>query len=339
MRCSSAMRSPPRRHRRSEVGPEASGSVHEATGSISPAVSAAIVGVLVAALRTRNDTPATVAWAAGEKPCVASQHCDPRQAGRWRSEVACEAPGAAHDATDSFSPAERSAILRVSEAARRTRTDTLATAGRAAGEKQCVVYQCCDPRHAGRCGSGSRESCRLQTYGWRCLPVNVMACTTMLMLLGPKYQYRLWCIWEIFTCYDDGCCCKGPLDGRTCDLKEDSAHDGHGSCAFQAHQTGCHCTTLPVLMAALQKFDSELGQCRETSPGQRQAAAPAHVLSISYAVEAHQTGCHCTTLPELMASMQSLTYVVSMSCIVQAFHTGCRCTTLPALIAKMLNFV
>ena len=90
-------------------------------------------------------------------------------------------------------------------------------------------------------------------------------------------------------------------------------------------------------MAALQKFDSELGQCRETSPGQCQAAAPAHVLSISYAVEAHQTGCHCTTLPELMASMQSLTFVVSMSCVVQAFHTGCRCTTLPALIAKMLN--
>merc|ERR1719329_462496 len=33
----------------------------------------------------------------------------------------------------------------------------------------------------------------------RVLPVNVMACTRVLVLCGPTYHLRLWCIWELFT--------------------------------------------------------------------------------------------------------------------------------------------
>lgn len=35
--------------------------------------------------------------------------------------------------------------------------------------------------------------------GLRCLPVNLMACSQVLLACGPSYQYRLWCIWELFT--------------------------------------------------------------------------------------------------------------------------------------------
>lgn len=35
--------------------------------------------------------------------------------------------------------------------------------------------------------------------GLRVLPVNVMACAKMLVLLGPTYPTRLWCVWELFT--------------------------------------------------------------------------------------------------------------------------------------------
>ena len=80
-----------------------------------------------------------------------------------RSEVAREATGAAHEATDSLSSAERSAIVRVLVAAPRTRTDTLATAGSAAGGRPCVASQRCDPRHAGRCGSGQHAVGELAT--------------------------------------------------------------------------------------------------------------------------------------------------------------------------------
>ena len=39
----------------------------------------------------------------------------------------------------------------------------------------------------------------VDTDGLRCLPVNVMACNTTLMLLGSTYAFRLWCIWVLFT--------------------------------------------------------------------------------------------------------------------------------------------
>ena len=35
--------------------------------------------------------------------------------------------------------------------------------------------------------------------GLRVLPVNVMACRRMLVLFGPTYPTRLWCVWELFT--------------------------------------------------------------------------------------------------------------------------------------------
>ena len=35
--------------------------------------------------------------------------------------------------------------------------------------------------------------------GLRLLPVNVMACRRMLVLFGPTYPSRLWCVWELFT--------------------------------------------------------------------------------------------------------------------------------------------
>jgi hypothetical protein len=35
--------------------------------------------------------------------------------------------------------------------------------------------------------------------GLRVLPINVMACQKMLILWGPTYCRRLWCIWELFT--------------------------------------------------------------------------------------------------------------------------------------------
>jgi hypothetical protein len=35
--------------------------------------------------------------------------------------------------------------------------------------------------------------------GLRVLPINVMACQKMLVLWGPTYCGRLWCIWELFT--------------------------------------------------------------------------------------------------------------------------------------------
>merc|ERR1712061_911513 len=33
--------------------------------------------------------------------------------------------------------------------------------------------------------------------GLRVLPVNVMACSTFLMLVGETYLKRLWCAWEL----------------------------------------------------------------------------------------------------------------------------------------------
>eukprot|EP00448_Togula_jolla_P015226 CAMPEP_0170572334 /NCGR_PEP_ID=MMETSP0224-20130122/2160_1 /TAXON_ID=285029 /ORGANISM="Togula jolla, Strain CCCM 725" /LENGTH=630 /DNA_ID=CAMNT_0010894815 /DNA_START=45 /DNA_END=1934 /DNA_ORIENTATION=- len=33
------------------------------------------------------------------------------------------------------------------------------------------------------------------------LPIAVMSCNRFLVLLSPSYQYRLWCIWEIFTLF------------------------------------------------------------------------------------------------------------------------------------------
>ena len=35
--------------------------------------------------------------------------------------------------------------------------------------------------------------------GLKALPVNVMACNQMLVLCGPTYPRRLWCVWELFT--------------------------------------------------------------------------------------------------------------------------------------------
>merc|ERR1711974_80193 len=35
--------------------------------------------------------------------------------------------------------------------------------------------------------------------GLKALPINVMACSQMLMLHGPSYQHRLWCVWELFS--------------------------------------------------------------------------------------------------------------------------------------------
>ena len=35
--------------------------------------------------------------------------------------------------------------------------------------------------------------------GLRVLPINVMACCQMLVLFGPTYPTRLWCVWELFT--------------------------------------------------------------------------------------------------------------------------------------------
>ena len=31
------------------------------------------------------------------------------------------------------------------------------------------------------------------------LPINVMACNRMLILCGPTYADRLWCVWELCT--------------------------------------------------------------------------------------------------------------------------------------------
>lgn len=35
--------------------------------------------------------------------------------------------------------------------------------------------------------------------GLRSLPINVMACRRVLVLWGPTYAFRLWCVWELFT--------------------------------------------------------------------------------------------------------------------------------------------
>merc|ERR1712194_625630 len=35
--------------------------------------------------------------------------------------------------------------------------------------------------------------------GLRVLPVNLMACRSVLLLCGSTYVTRLWCIWELFT--------------------------------------------------------------------------------------------------------------------------------------------
>lgn len=37
--------------------------------------------------------------------------------------------------------------------------------------------------------------------GLRTLPVNVMACKNMLVLCGPTYTSRLWCVWEVCTLF------------------------------------------------------------------------------------------------------------------------------------------
>merc|ERR1712113_1252032 len=37
--------------------------------------------------------------------------------------------------------------------------------------------------------------------GLRALPVNVMACAKVLLVCGPTYPDRLWCVWELYTLF------------------------------------------------------------------------------------------------------------------------------------------
>lgn len=37
--------------------------------------------------------------------------------------------------------------------------------------------------------------------GLKVLPINIMSCETVLVLCGPNYPSRLWCIWELFTLF------------------------------------------------------------------------------------------------------------------------------------------
>jgi len=39
------------------------------------------------------------------------------------------------------------------------------------------------------------------TDGLKVLPINVMECRQMLVLCGPTYAERLWCVWELFTLF------------------------------------------------------------------------------------------------------------------------------------------
>ena len=35
--------------------------------------------------------------------------------------------------------------------------------------------------------------------GLKVLPINLMACRQVLVLVGPSYSQRLWCMWELYV--------------------------------------------------------------------------------------------------------------------------------------------
>lgn len=86
--------------------------------------------------------------------------------------------------------------------------------------------------------------------GLKVLPINVMACKCMLLLCGPTYPTRLWCIWELYTLFS-----FVSVDLAIERLKLAPLSDVH-----QLHEGKDNAPSLP-LMQALLRFDVTRAHC------------------------------------------------------------------------------
>jgi len=73
----------------------------------------------------------------------------------------------------------------------------------------------------------------------KALPVNIQACNRVLVLCGPTYCNRLWCVWELYTVFVFA---QNNLAAKRVQLEElEGEHVDVPSLLAQFHLQGCHC--------------------------------------------------------------------------------------------------